>query len=75
MDYSIFIEAINFIILESEEFVVFADKDSGHLGFLPLDGAYHDCNILASTVMPVAVAFDPVDQQVGPNSLHSKSLT
>ncbi len=50
---------------EPEEILLYADKDKGHVGLLPLGGAnLTERHILAGSTMPVAVGYDPVKQQV-----------
>ena len=45
--------------------LLYADNDKGQVGILPLGGSnVSDLYILASSVMPVAVGYDPVDQGV-----------
>ena len=52
-------------ISEPEEILLYADKDKGHIGLLPLGGANKtECHILATSAMPVAVGYDPVSQVV-----------
>lgn len=50
---------------EPSELLLYADKDKGHIGILPLDGDnVTDHYILATSVMPVAIGYDPVDHLV-----------
>ena len=44
--------------------LIIADKDGGHVILYSLGGTTEEYNILASSTMPVAVTYDPVEQQV-----------
>ena len=44
--------------------LIIADKDGGHVILYSLGGASEEYNILASSTMPVAVTYDPVERQV-----------
>ena len=44
--------------------LIIADKDGGHVILYSPGGASEEYNILASSTMPVAVTYDPVEQQV-----------
>ena len=47
------------------EMLIVADKDGGHVILHSLDGAStEDYNILATSTMPVAVTYDPVERYV-----------
>ena len=52
------------IITAADEMLIIADKDGGHVILYPLGGASEEYNILASSTMPVAVTYDPIEQQV-----------
>ena len=58
------------IIAAAEEMLIIADKDGGHVILYPLGGASEEYNILASSTMPVAVTYDPVERQVGKVKVH-----
>ena len=52
------------IITAADEMLIIADKDGGHVILHSLGVTSEEYNILASSTMPVAVTYDPVEQQV-----------
>ena len=51
-------------IAAADEMLIIANKDGGHVILYPLGDASEEYNILASSTMPVAVTYDPVERQV-----------
>ena len=53
--------------------LIIADKDGGQVILYSLGGVSDEYNILASSTMPVAVTYDPVEQQVRVYSHQAKA--